>query len=462
MHNNYFPFSNHPLYWNQSVYNPFNYHQNAIFYAQPYFNNNFNPYFYNYSRDMIPENRAFDIGGIEKVATDSLQKVVSTVDAVVQNTVDDISLILNETANCAASMGRISMRVAQRAIEYNDVWIKQLIDAQILPIDLIEKVWEQIGWKLEKYPNPRIFLLENPRDAVWGGAPANFKEVDVNKALPMDRVPFLFVHGAEYNAFASEAFKFYRQFELAAGMFNNNITDYSKADIYIVSYDSKLTDEEGLIIRKGISTVLGGNITGDAPNIYASVLWKELERRAKITANEKIFPFLRQIALANNKGRAVTHSLGCLCLAHAANQYISGRASIRPAFSSWFCMAAAIPTSAFTRTGEYTSAPLIAGIPDGIAYGTSVWSSKLDSVLSTMYVLANNRFAMGQWGALQTKENYYYTNLDVTKCVRGIHEVKEGEFGKGYFEKISLRLKRVLKTGGLQHMHDCAYEFTYV
>ncbi|MDA2116714.1 hypothetical protein PDN31_15295 [Bacillus cereus] len=454
-------------YFNNQPYLQNSFYQQYPMYQQPNYSPylNWNPYYTPrilQNNNTLEHNRRVNLGDVAKTVTNTVNDVKNNTEQLINNTVGDIQSILGNVAACAREMDRIRLRVTNRAIEYQTVVMRQVLDSKVLPVGLIDKVWDLIGWRVKKNPNPRIFRLENPKNCIWDKSESEIlTEINENAPLPPDKIPYVFVHGIQNGAFKSEAFKFYRNFELAARMFNpsNPQANYSNVDIYIVSYDSKLTDEEGLIIREGISSVLASPVSGDAPDLYAAVMWKEWERRAQITAENKILPFLKQISQSNIKGaNAITHSLGCYALAYAANKFFIEQPSMRPPFYSWFCMAAAIPANSFTSTGIFNKAPFIAGIPDNPGIGTSVWFSYLDSALSTLYVIANKYAALGQTGALQSQ--IPVTNIDTSRCTKGVHMVDEvNKYGvviPGYFTLLGPLIRSIFRTEESSHPPDCA------
>ncbi|MEH7126150.1 hypothetical protein V7127_23340, partial [Bacillus sp. JJ1773] len=289
---------------------------------------------------------------------------------------------------------------------------------------------------LKKSIIPRIFKVVDPFNSECGQNHNNLVEIDENiYQFPPDRIPYLFIHGIEYSDDPCETFSFYRGFEDVVGMFDKNRQDgpdYSNVDIYLVNYDSKITDEEKTIIRAGFKTVLGEPVVGNAPDLFAVVIWREFVRRAEETAVTKVIPFLRKLADAKLliQGRAITHSLGSYLLAYAGNA-INPSESI---FQSWFCMAAAMPSDAFTSTGKFKYAPSIAGGPEDINYGTSIWYSAFDKVLTFIYPLANRHPAMGQTGGLIPIRAL--TDYDVTLCVREAHMLRDG-----YFQRLGPTLR---------------------
>ncbi|WP_416042490.1 hypothetical protein [Bacillus subtilis] len=361
---------------------------------------------------------------IQKKAENTVNDLQKTGRAVINNTIDDIQLVLGGISECLKEVDKIRIRAIHRAIEYHTLYQRSMIEAGILRVDLIDKVWEKVFGKIEGNANPKIYQLRNPKQAVWSNSKPIMIPINLDShTFPQRRAPYLFVHGAGKRGNEEEAFDFYEQFELNAKMFNNSNHDYSSSDIYIVSYDSLITNNTKLIIKDAFESVLGTLSDSDAPLLFTAVVWREWEKRAEETAEKVILPFMRKMSESGIEAPrlgagAITHSLGCYALSHAAQLFVSEipEPSLRP-FSFWFCMAAALPSNAFTSTGQFPLAPLIAGRPyqDNLFYGTSVWFSNLDATLGVLYsILANRYFSMGQTGSLVSKEDL--VNLDVTRC----------------------------------------------
>lgn len=377
--------------------------------------------------------------------------------AVIDNTIDDIRLVYEGVEECAKEIDKIRIRAMHRAIEYHTLYQRTMRDLGIIPADLIDQVWRMVFGDIKGEAHPRIFHLTNPKVSVWEDTRLrNMVEVDISTInFPVGRAPFVFVHGAGKRGNELDAFSFYYSFEREARMFNNSLKDYSHADIFIVSYDSLITNNTRLIIKNAFESLLGPLTDADAPGLFSAVMWREWEERAEFTAEKVILPFLKKISesgLEPSYGAgAITHSLGCYALAHAAQLFVTEipESSQRP-FDIWFCMAAALPSNAFTRTGDFPLAPLIAG-PSiaGPKHGTSVWFSNVDYILGLLYgVLANRHFAMGQTGALAAANDL--TNLDVTNCVGIEHD----DFK--YFPLVQRSIRTALGTEIWSEEPDCA------
>jgi hypothetical protein len=172
-------------------------------------------------------------------------------------------------------------------------------------------------------------------------------------------------------------------------------------EIYFVSYDSDITNEEKLIIRNLLSEEIGGgSITGEPNNFFFAVMWRELERRARLFA-ELLLPLLTGFPRGpGSRPWVFSASLGSLLFAHLAQRHVETAEGDRP-FSQWWSFAPAIPAHGFTPSGGYEKAPeALYSEPHRIFY------SRSDLVLLVAYCAANNHFAMGTTGPLAAPSNF--------------------------------------------------------
>ncbi|WP_044797055.1 hypothetical protein [Bacillus cereus] len=404
--------------------------------------------FYGISLKSMQEKATKSIGDAQRIGK-----------AIINNTIDDIGFIFNSAEECLKELDKVRLRATHRAIEYHTFYRRTMIDLGIIPKELIDEVWRRVfGDVGEGDANPRLFHLTNPYTAVWEDPSKRImKEINISDlTFPTGRAPFIFVHGAGYRGQENEAFAFYHSFEKEAKMFNNTVKDYSNADIYIVSYDSLITNNSRIIIKNAFESILGPVSDDDAPLLFSAVMWRVWEKRAEVTAQDVILPFMKKISESGIEAPslgagAITHSLGCYAMAYAAQLFIQeiSEPALRP-FKFWFCMAAALPANAFTNTGDFPLAPRIAGpAVNGPEYGTSVWFSNFDLILGGLYtLLANQHFAMGETGALVSAHGL--TNLDVTMCTNEVHNDFE------YFPLVKHEIRSALGTELWSEQPRCA------
>ncbi|CAH0346698.1 hypothetical protein [Bacillus sp. CECT 9360] len=357
---------------------------------------------------------------------------------------------------CGVSLDKIRLRLMHRAIQYITLVTPALCNVSyqwIYPEIIRPKVRDRI----RQYPFPTIRQLLNPREAVWGNAqgqiepPRYSTPIDPNTFIFDDtREAWVFIHGMLYKAVERDgsdfthderidAFDFFRTFESEARVFNPdrsipNPPNAALIDIYLISYDSEMSGEDERQLQMVLEDfVFNGNIF---PTI-AAAFWTEMKTRAEETATY-IRPFLEELQ-GRNRGRAITHSLGCYVLAHAAQQMMENERIA--AFSSWWCMSAAMRSDAFSNTGEYNLAPLIAGIWDGLGHGTSVWYSLADVTLQIIYPFGECATALGMTG-LGVNDDGYAHDFDITKIV----DVYHGPAGE-YMTRLGSHIRGALNTG---------------
>ncbi|MFD5020224.1 hypothetical protein ACFWMP_15080 [Paenibacillus sp. NPDC058367] len=263
-----------------------------------------------------------------------------------KNTIGDITDSLGNISQCLASLDKIRIRVMERTIEYHTAALRVLIRSNYVEQEIIETVWHMVKNDIRRSPEPAIYHLPNPKSSV--GA----KKIDIEShVFPKNKYPSILVHGMGYNASLDDAYSFYRDFEDHVDVFSDS--RYADHDIYLVSYDTELTDESDSIIRAAIELLLGMIPGGDLEPLVLGVFWRELERRASLTG-DYIFPFLKRIKqeVPTALGFAVTHSLGCFTLASASQKLLSENRNNK-IFSKWLCMAAALPAMPLLKQGVF-------------------------------------------------------------------------------------------------------------
>jgi hypothetical protein len=370
-----------------------------------------------------------DLGKWSENVKDTIVDVGEKAEDIYENTVEDIRDIFKNIGDCAKAFDQIRLKVTHRYIEYHTMMIRELSNINYLSTQFINTIYKLVESEIHKDIIPDVYYLPNPND------PNSAQKIDINNyPFPTGKYPCVFIHGMMYAQNIENAYSFFKDFNDNVEVFPS--VRYKDYDVYLVSYDTELTDEiEAKIIAA--SSVLIDRGSGPVTLFVLAVFWRELEKRAKQTG-DYIKNFLYKISqlydVNNNiypRGFCLSHSLGSFTFAYAANELCENNENVQ-AFQNWLCMAAAIPANAFTRTGDFEYAPRIAGAPDGPSYGTSVWYSRMDWILNGAYSLVNGHLAMGTSGAL---ENFYsITPMDVTTIAREAHS-------DNYFE----RLKSIIK-----------------
>ncbi|WDQ32148.1 hypothetical protein PTQ21_27840 [Paenibacillus marchantiae] len=333
-----------------------------------------------------------------------------------------------------AALARTPRLILDTVISPYISYIQILNKYRIIPSDLIDDIWNSIFRKVKQDPDPRLYRVTNPGPAARGEEAYNL--VRVPKSDSLNDYPYIFIYGMENDNSEKDSLDFYKAFEKTANMFTNSHTNYDHVSIYILAYDSKLSDEKKTLVQKAIESIFGTFPGGVPFDLYTSVVWRELERRARVSGDYLSTNFLSKMS-NYSQGRVFTHSLGCYVFAHAAHLLNADR----PLFASGFCMAAALPSNAFAPNGEFYNAPKAIAIGDSHGtYGTTVWFSMLDSILMLAYPAATFYTALGQTGSLQSN-SVLVIDLDVTACVGEAHMIKQD-----YFKKAGKDIRRLLRT----------------
>ena len=383
---------------------------------------------------------AFDLGELERKTTSIVRDTQRLGEAFIENTMNDIDAIIGDVEACGQHLEAIRVRVSNRAVEYQTGIFRILVDTEILPATLIEEVWLQVASELAVEPNPQLFKLDNPEQAVWNGAQPSFTPIPPSYSFPDFRNAFFILHGMGYDGSNKQAFdSMYKPFEKSARMFNGDTSWKRFSDIYLVAYDTRLTDEARTIIRKGFASVLGQQVVGSAPNTIGAVLWRELERRANLTG-EYLAVYLSSLsAPPHASGFVVAHSLGCFASAAALKSYALRSTNARRVISQWLCMAAALPANALTNSGIFEES-LNAVTSLAPPFGTFVLFSWFDLVLGAAYTpLVNETLAMGQTGALIPVQPL--ANSNVSRLVGETHAISDG-----YLDKVGPVIRAIYGT----------------
>ncbi|HGA1022406.1 TPA: hypothetical protein ACIQN7_002748 [Bacillus cereus] len=374
-----------------------------------------------------------DLGGTIGEWSDKTKKFAQQtskeIEGLIQSTGKDISDVFDDLKECAAAADSIRNKLTNRYIEHHSAILRIGLDSHLMTRDLIEIVWKYVRNNIGPKKTPRIYKLTDPYNS------SSAIEIKLeNFEFPQGRYPCLFVHGMFYEVSINSAYSFFWDVEGEIELFKTN--DYKNYDVYLLSYDTDLTDDIDDKIKLAFQFLFGINPKGESLPLVLAVFWRELEERAE-KAGDYLLDFLKKLVNFYNdsniypKGFAITHSLGCFTLASAAQKLIEEN-NMNSAFSKWLCCAAAIPCNGFTKTGFFNLAPRIAGPADGPQYGTSVWYSHTDLVLNHAYPLANPYLPMGVTGPLEAYSSV--TALDVTAKTHEDHH-------QAYFKKIKSELK---------------------
>lgn len=380
---------------------------------------------------------------LNKKAKKTVSDVSQATQNFVQGTTEDIHDFVNTAVECTLSSHEILLKHHLRVLQYDIVLRRILIDSGTLPVEFIRQAFEIAQKKLRKKIKPVIYKLNNPHEAVWKDEnKKELEEVAIPFSFPEQRTPYIFIHGAFNKQNKDTAFDFYKPFEKEVKMFEDPSFNMDK-DVYIISYDTELTDEYEWAIRSAFERILGPITDPEpnpAPDLFAAVFWNELTSRAEETG-EDLIPFFKGLSeLVQTSefptAKIFTHSLGCHVFAHAAHSLIKEAPQMTEFFSEWYCMAAALPIGSLASGGQFGDAnKVVLGSSENsgscYGYGVSVWYSRLDSILSTAYFLATGTLAIGQTGALVTDSNRRNIwDFDVTDKVGLTHTITDEYFSK--------------------------------
>jgi hypothetical protein len=134
-------------------------------------------------------------------AANTVKDVTQRVVAEVDNIVDDIKTVYAASATCLAAIDTVRLRAMTRALEYHDFVLRTLKDAEVLPNDLILKVFNKIFPQVLKDPKPQLWRLDNPRTNYYNNESAKWRTVDATTLtafLQPGVTAFFYVHGANY------------------------------------------------------------------------------------------------------------------------------------------------------------------------------------------------------------------------------------------------------------------------
>ncbi|MEC2472689.1 hypothetical protein P9W87_15815 [Bacillus thuringiensis] len=376
---------------------------------------------------------------MEKVCN-TLNDIAETAKSVYKNSIDDIDYLFGEARDCVegcgANLDNARLRLTHRGIQYLTTTIEILSKNHLLPTEFIYYIYTLVAEDIARDPKPKLFHFQNPYEAIWDKeSPESPKliEVDPEKYIPNpNNESWLFIHGMLYKGMNHDGtdieqidlniYDFYGAFEAEAEMFKEGPN--ANIDIYLVSYDSEMNKTEREVMEKAIKGNVIASVEAFLFLLVAAVYWREMKDRADKTG-EYILPFLKR--LKGNSGKVITHSLGCHVLAHAG-QKIHHIDNMGESFKEWWCMNAALPSDAFSNTGDFNRAPYIADYyEDGKRTGTRVWYSLSDIVLMMIYPLATYHTALGQTGAGISRQENFIEDIDLTNITE-VYHAYEGEY----------------------------------
>ncbi|GBF89900.1 hypothetical protein Rsub_02604 [Raphidocelis subcapitata] len=303
-----------------------------------------------------------DIEGITTVAEQGIRTIVGVVTGSAESIKNGLGAVFEGVGECLASLDKARLKVQEQAVKDVQRHIGVLETVGMLPTDVIAAAAEIVFPQVMKDPKPQLWRLLNPYESTWAEPrqPAQFQKItDPATQIPKDLVSHFFVHGAMYNGKASYAFNnYYLAFEYRAKYWVD--VPGRGCAVYILAYDSDITDTNEGVARQGIVAVLGGIAAATAPSkvgtLSAAVIWRELKRRARITGAYlrgvvATFPHGESLSSGGGNFYIYSHSLGNQVVAHAFHTLYTASPGDSGRFKGWYAFAAAIPSASFAPNG---------------------------------------------------------------------------------------------------------------
>ena len=248
------------------------------------------------------------------------------------------------------------------------------------------------------------------------------------RASGSGRPPILFIHGVEFEG-PDEVMK-----DLVMPMLSILGQRHTMdREIYLFSWNSLITN------HKRLSAVLDCSFM-ERVKIAATELPKcrsylsDIERRAKEAARI-LLPFAVEWSAENRTGPTViTHSMGGLVWAETI-KILAEASSMLSKPGIWWSLQPALPRSALSDGGDYEIIPRI--YCGGESSKALIWYSRMDLILSSIYLLAKGSFALGQRGCPRKS----VTQRDITRWALEAHGMLHVSGRMGDFFK---RVSRIL------------------
>lgn len=245
-------------------------------------------------------------------------------------------------------------------------------------------------WRLEDVNECRLTRVQTPRE------------------LHGEYPPLLFIHGVEFEG-PEEAMR-----DLVNPMLqhlgHNRLNNRS---IYVFTWNS-------LIVPRDVSASFFnahpmrrlGLALRELPKSPAYLA--DVERRAK-NAARSLTPFISEWNSENRVGPTViTHSMGSLVWVEAMKRVLDASSMlVRPGI--WWSLQPAMPRHSLAAGGDYHMvSKLYTGHESARAM---IWYSRMDFILSSLYLFSKPGLALGQWGCPEKR----LPQRDVTDLVREAH-----------------------------------------
>ncbi len=284
--------------------------------------------------------------------------------------------------------------------------------------------------------NASLWKLENPHATCWRQAKPELSIWDGRSGLK--RRPVLFVHGVEYAGPHEVLRDLVLPFERAARL--NGQAD--RFEYLFVSWNSLLFEGP---LRQKLEQSASARFALFGMGMLLWPAWlADVERRAEEAART-VAPLVEHLLDDHPLQRPVviTHSLGSWLWSKLISD-LQQQGRIHAAPGPWWNMQAAVKRSAWCRGGEFEDIPALWSGPGSSPM--TLWYSRFDFILSTLYLIAKPGMAAGQFGATNTR----FHHRDVTKWAGEAHGQNKILSGPGaYFERVQHLIRQEAMTLGL-------------
>jgi len=285
-------------------------------------------------------------------------------------------------------------------------------------------------------PRPRLYKLANPHACLWQGQKAK-----ISRAAPVKhsaRKTLLFVHGMEYRQPTDVLRDLIRPFEQQARFTATDLRqDY---DFYFVSWNSSLLTHAAPIEIKDLYRKLG-KYGLPLFMLFSFRYWRrildELEHRSRIVA-DYLTPLYCDMLENDDKPLVVSHSLGSHIWSQVTQRHLAENGFDSPV-ANWQNFQPAVPHNAYSEPGEFSLVGKRYELDD---VNLKIWYSRMDMVLSSIYLLTKSCYAMGQIGSSATPQ---LPQIDMTWLTKEAHGVtKIGLDKRDFWARVGHQLRMQL------------------
>ena len=277
-----------------------------------------------------------------------------------------------------------------------------------------------------KHAEASLWCLQNPFETLHCLEEPLMCEIKTpHNLVDGPRSPLLFIHGAEYHS-NGEILS-----DLVLPMLTTmNVPRENFSPCYFIAWNSTLIPCERRALVQSMPPLRRSMNYAIELGRWPQYL-TDLERRADDTASF-LAPFIVEWASQRRSGPTViSHSMGGYVWAQTLQEiYESSTMLARPGI--WWNLQPALVRNAFTDRGAYS---LVARSYNNSSSRNAVtWYSRLDFVLSSLYLLSKGELALGQWGCPEQT----LPQRDVTVWAREAHGMNHIQSAAGnFFRRVS-------------------------